>query len=503
MGSLQTGYAQAGPAKAPAICCALLLCAVFPAHAAAPDNIVQVDRHYDGVLGTSMDLSIHAPDAARIEAAANAAVTEIARLEQILSTWIEDSELMQLNRNRSTTNASPELLEVVSLCEDWYQQTSGIFSCRLGGIIDLWTAAERSQVLPVVSEILPVARAVTAATIVIDPAQRRIELGDPIRLEPSGLAKGYIIDKAMAVLRQALPDAIAIQLDIGGDASYWGVPPDRNRGWLVGVADPVTTADNTGFVTTLDLAGMAVATSGHTSRTYTIDGRKFSHIFDTRRGWPVLAGTYAVVVAPTAVIADAVATALAVQNPEPGLAWANTLDNIEVFLVGANGIQHTSKGWRTHLSEEVLKQAEAKVQLTLDYTIPQLNERGYERPYVAVWISDMRGRFIRNLLLLGAEQSWASNNSRWWNSTTRRVDSITRPTRGPGEYQLVWDGVDYEGIVLPPGEYLLNIEAAREGGDHTYKRVQFMLGEGTQTIEEAGEDEIGDFSVTIEMTMPQ
>ncbi len=470
-------------------------------HAAEP-VLTQVNQHFDGVLGTSLDISIFGVDSARMEAAAAASVSEIARLEQILSTWIEDSELMQLNRSRSTTEASPELLEVVQLCEDWFRRTAGIFSCRLGQIMNLWDAAERNQAMPKVSDMLPTARAANSAAIVINARERLIELGDSINLEPSGLAKGYIIDRAMAVLRAELPDAVAIKLDIGGDAIYWGSPPDRN-GWLVNVADPVTVADNAGFISSLDLNGRAIATSGHTSRTRKIGERAFSHIFDSKRGWPVQGGVYAAVLAPDAVTADAVATTLAAQSLEPALAWLDTQENIEALLISPDGASRASENWRTYLSTESLKFADAKVNLTLDYKIPNLNERGYERPYVAIWISDKDGRAIKNLLLLGTDQRWASSNSRWWNSATTRIDNVSRPTRPPGEYQLVWDGKDEQGFVLPPGEYVLNMEASRQNGDHTYKRIRFPLADGIQTFEQQGEKELGDFKVTVEMTIPQ
>ena len=476
---------------APSVSCA--------AEAALPNRL---DQHFDGVLGTSLDLTIYADDMERMEQAAAAALAEIARLERILSTWLDDSELMQLNRAHVTNEASDDLLAVVSHCEDWFVRSSGLFSCRLKPVLDLWDAAVREQKIPTVMQMQPVARAAHAATLSIDAKQRYIDLGGAVTLEPAGLATGYIIDKAMAVLRTALPDASAIKLDIGGDASYWGTPPERN-GWLVQVADPQLIADNAGFVSSLALTSMAVTASGHTSRTRTINAREFSHILVPERGWPVTNGVYAVVIAPDTLTADAVATALAAQSMETGLAWVNTLENVDALLISSDGTQRTSRNWNRYLSEDMVRQAAASISMTIDYTIPNLNERGYERPYVAIWISDAQGKALKNLLLLGGEQRWASNNSRWWNSTRKRMDNVTRPTRGPGEYQLVWDGKDDFGAVVPPGDYLLNVEVSREEGGHSYKRVRFTLAEGTQTFAQPAEGEIGDFSVTIEMQLPE
>ncbi|MEX2367298.1 MAG: DUF2271 domain-containing protein, partial [Pseudohongiellaceae bacterium] len=406
----------------------------------------RLDQHYDGVLGTSLDLTIYAADLNRMETAAAMVVEEISRLEQILSTYREDSELMQLNRTRSSSQASGTLLDVVRHCEDWFDRTGGNFSCRLGQVLALWDAAEENQQIPSIVNMLPPAKAASEGEITLNPEQQFIELDAAISLEPSGLAKGYIIDKAMALLRRELPQAPAIKVDIGGDASYWGAPPGEN-GWLVHAADPQAIADNGNYITSVSLNSRAIATSGHTSRTRSIASRQFSHILVPQRGWPVANGIYAVVVAPDALTADAVATALAVQSIGAGIAWVDSVDDVEALLIDTNGTQRASRNWQTLLSEDLLQKANARIELTMNFTIPDINERDYERPYVAVWISDAEGRAIKNLLLLGGEERWARTNSRWWRSASDlRMYNVTRPTRGPGEYQLTWDGRDDYGV---------------------------------------------------------
>src|SRR5690606_17867881 len=108
----------------------------------------------------------------------------------------------------STSEASPALLEVVTACEQWFENSGGDFSCRLGEVLALWDMAEEQQTIPVRSEALDAARAANVSDVTIDGAA--ITLGDGISLEPSGLAKGYIIDRGMDVLRARLPNAQAI-----------------------------------------------------------------------------------------------------------------------------------------------------------------------------------------------------------------------------------------------------------------------------------------------------
>ncbi|MBT6042097.1 MAG: DUF2271 domain-containing protein [Gammaproteobacteria bacterium] len=469
----------------------------------AAESLPPLSRHYDNVLGTSFDLVIHGGDASRQEQAVETALLEIEKLEQIFSTWREDSEIMTLNRQRQTTEASDDLLEVLDACESWLLTSNNAFSCRMGQVIDLWNTAEAQQVRPMVPDTLPIARAAQKNLLIIDPLQRRVELGESINLEPTGLAKGYIIDRVMTLLRQELPEATAIKVDIGGDASYWG-QPDGTDNWLVNIADPNVMADNSNFISTLSLNGMAVATSGHNTRTWKFEDLEFSQILDTRRGWPVANGLYVVVIAPDAMTADAMSTTLASQYLGPALKFINSTDNVEALIVEQNGTTHFSDNWQDYYGGDLLRQANSNIELTLTYTIPNLRSRNYERPYVSIWVSDTTGRPIKNLLLLGTETQWARTNALWWRRVGRRgvvpASNVTRPTRMPGKYQLSWNGNDDNGNNILEGDYQLMLEASREHGDHNTISIPFSLKAGTQNIDHAGEGELGAVNVFISLT---
>src|SRR5690606_7183954 len=101
-----------------------------------------------GVLGTSFEMTLAGVDGATEGAATKAALAEIERLEAILSTWREDSELSRLNAGSQLPSASKELREVLQLCEQWRRQTEAAFSCRIGSLIEQWRKLEGSAELP-------------------------------------------------------------------------------------------------------------------------------------------------------------------------------------------------------------------------------------------------------------------------------------------------------------------------------------------------------------------
>src|SRR5690606_23247202 len=88
----------------------------------APASAQQAQQR-QGVLGTSFEMTLAGVDGATEGAATKAALAEIERLEAILSTWREDSELSRLNAGSQLPSASKELREVLQLCEQWRRQT--------------------------------------------------------------------------------------------------------------------------------------------------------------------------------------------------------------------------------------------------------------------------------------------------------------------------------------------------------------------------------------------
>ena len=467
---------------------AFALCA--PSMVAA-QALVQFEQHYEGVLGTTFDIAMFGPDQSAMETAADKALAEIARLDAIFSNYRSDSEVSRLNRERMLTGASEELVDVVELCAQWERQTQQRFSCKLGRIINAWNEAEEAQVLPDRMQMTMLATSISAATPAFFRGTRTINLPEPIELELSGIATGYIVDKVLTLLRRNLPDVTAIKLDIGGDAIYWGQPP-LSEGWRVAVANPMSTSDSD-LLATLNASGRAITASGHSNRFRTIAGQQFSHIFVPSTGWPIENGIGTVTIASHALLADVAATAMTLQSVEAAAQWASVLPDLDGMGIDAAGNQAFSDQWKNFLAEEEV--AETAGVLTLNYTLPPPALRGaYYRPYVAIWVSDARQKLVKNLLLLGKEQRWARENTRWWRSVGRTnpaiVDGTARPTRAPGEYRLTWDGRDEAGKPLPAGEYILHVEAARQDGGHSYQSIDITLGT-KQQHELAADGELG------------
>ncbi|HWK55312.1 MAG TPA: DUF2271 domain-containing protein [Hyphomicrobiales bacterium] len=469
----------------------LVLAALLPGATAAQD-VQHFEQRYAEVLGTTLELSMYGPDLPAMERAAAAALAEIERLDGIFSHRRQDSEVMRLNRARLVTGASSELLDLIELCAQWEQASESRFSCKLGRLQALWDEAERSQVLPDQQQLRRLAATIATARPALFRGTRTVSLPEPVELDMTDIATGFILDHVLTLLRRNLPDATAIGMDlVGTDAIYWGQPPAID-GWHVDIAHPLQAEDG-GPLITLSTTGRAITVRSHLDRYRTIAGQRYSQTLVPGSGWPVENGIGAIALASSAVASNVAATAMTLQSTAAAIAWTDAQDNLDAMALDASGNHAESARWQTFVAEETSLNDDSVLALT--YTLPPLQPQGtYYRPYLAIWISDPDQRPRKNLLLLGQEQRWARENSRWWRRVGRTdpslVDGIARPTRAPGEYRLIWDGRDEDGAKLAHGDYLLHLEAARQEGGHSYLAIPFSLGTA-QSLELPGEGELG------------
>lgn len=447
--------------------------------------------HDDHVLGTSLDVTIIARTEVAATLAASAIRAEIDRLDRIFSGWRDDSELSALN-TRDVHVASPELFSLLRGAEAWRASTDGAFDARLGAVTRALRAGKPGD-----ARLLP-------AALTLDPAGRAVRRSAGTIVDLDGIAKGHVIDRAVAAARAASPDVAGVMVDLGGDLRCWGAAPG-GEGWRIGVADACNIADNAAPLAVLTLADGAVAFSGRGARDHVVDGAPVGHLLDPVAGHPAEGVSAACVTARTAMEADALSTAFAVMSPRRAIALADATAGVEALIQTADGRRLASAGWRSLVDtpEEPLARliriADGPTwprgfEMAIGYEIPKVAVGNYRSPYVAVWITDENKQLVRVITLLGDNAKWIPDNYVFWRRYGRKapgVDSMARPTRAPGRYSLVWDGRDQAGRPVAQGRYTIHVEAVREHGGHSYLSTDLDLRAAPVTGSIAGKDELG------------
>lgn len=234
-------------------------------------------------------------------------------VERCCTRFEEDSELMRLSaRPGVAVRVSEILLEAVRFAVAVADDTGGAFDPTVGGRMAArgFDREHRSgrRVAAVASE--PDA---SYRDVVVDPDRHTITLRRPLTLDLGGVAKGLAIDAAARELRPFRDFAI----DAGGDL-FLGGHSARGEPWAIGIRHPRADGE---VVETLRVSNAAVCTSGDYERRIPSKGGEYeSHLVDPRTGGSATAAASVTVIAPNAMLADALATAAFVLGPDEGLA---------------------------------------------------------------------------------------------------------------------------------------------------------------------------------------
>lgn len=290
-------------------------------------------------MGTVVEVRVHAADpdmAARADASVAA---EVRRLEHVFSVFDESSELCRWRRGEDF-ELSTELVELLRMALHWQVAGEGAFNPAAGVLTRAWADAAREDRIPDAVRLADLAASISAPRfgVVGDTVTR---VGDCSTLDFNAIAKGFIVDRAVAAA-MAGPRVDAITVNAGGDLRHRG-----NGSLTVGIENPATPYDNAPPLMTVEIADRGLATSGSSRRGFRIGGRRYSHVLDPRTGRPVDHISSATAIAADAATADAIATVAGVLDPPSGAAFTDALAGAASCVVDAEGTVWRSEGWAT------------------------------------------------------------------------------------------------------------------------------------------------------------
>jgi thiamine biosynthesis lipoprotein len=261
--------------------------------------------------------------------AAHAALDGVDRLEDQLTIFRDDSELSRINREaaRGPVPVEPRLLALLRECHTLYAATEGAFDITTTPLSRIWGFLRREGRVPADEEL-----AEALALVGMDKVHFQ---GDTVRFARPGMAlnlgsigKGYALDRvAEEMARTGVPTALLT----AGSSSVLalGAGPDGN-GYTVGLRDP---GDHQRRLGTVRLLGNALGVSGIGEQSFTTEGRRLGHILDPRTGRPVEGRAYVAVVARTAALADALATAVFVGGRAVAERYVKEHPDVSILLI--------------------------------------------------------------------------------------------------------------------------------------------------------------------------
>ncbi|MFC5637572.1 FAD:protein FMN transferase [Streptomyces bullii] len=245
-------------------------------------------------MGTVFSLDVRGGEPGAVRAALDEVVAGLHRVDEVFSTYRDSSQVSRLARGELTVEeCDPEVAEVLELAAEAERVSDGWFSTRYRGSLD-----------------------------------------------PTGIVKGWAVERAARRLA-ATPGVSGVSVNGGGDVQLLGTPGAR-RPWRVGVSDPLRPGGLAAVVSAAGTTELAVATSGTAERG--------AHVIDPRTGRSAVTDLVAVtVVAPRVTWADCWATAAFAMGSREGLAWLESLPDVEALLITAGDEVRCTQGLASRL----------------------------------------------------------------------------------------------------------------------------------------------------------
>jgi thiamine biosynthesis lipoprotein len=292
----------------------------------------------EAIMGTRCAVELWSDDQAKGEAAITSVFDDMKRIDRLMSTWKEDTEISKVNREGAThpVKISLELFKLLQTSVKYSELTHGAFDityASVGYLYDFKKGVHPDQ--KAIDAALP---GINWRHMVLDPKKTTVFFTRPgMRIDLGGIAKGYSVDRGIEILqKQGIKRAM---VNAGGDTRIIG---DRfGKPWVVGVRDP----DHEGKVfLRLPLTDTAFSTSGDYERYFDENGKRFHHIIDPKTGDSARKCRSVTIIGGNATRTDALTKSVFVMGPEEGIAFIDTLPDVDAVAVAPDGKVIYSKG---------------------------------------------------------------------------------------------------------------------------------------------------------------
>jgi FAD:protein FMN transferase len=313
---------------------------------AAPPQDHVVQRTHEA-MGTTISLQAWGEDDEKIVSAFADAFAEFDRIDALMTTWTETSDIARINgaAGGKPVKVSGEVIVVLQAAMAASKLTSGAFDITVGVFFGLWKFDEdKDGTLPEFKLIEARVKLVGWKDVVINAKKKTVKLKRKgMKITLGGIAKGYAVDRAVAILRKkGLVDFV---VQAGGDMFVAGRHGDRK--WRVGIRDP--RGGRTDHFAYAEVEDMTFSTSGDYERFVIKDGKRYHHILDPKTGFPADKCRSVTVMAKDALTAEGLTKGIFILGPEAGMKLVEALPDVEAVVVDAKNQVHVSSGLKDGL----------------------------------------------------------------------------------------------------------------------------------------------------------
>jgi len=281
-------------------------------------------------MGCVYTIAVYGYDLTPVRQAVKGALDEVDRIDRLMSHYKKDSELSRINREaaKQVVKVDPELFDFIAECLRYSRESDGAFDITVGQLMKAWGFFRGEGRMPSESELAEARNRIGYRHVILNQKDKTIFFDKAgIEFDLGGIAKGYAVDRAVAVLkRHGVASAL---VSAGGSTIYaLGAPPGKSA-WEVELQDPV---DRNKIATTVRLKNQALSVSGSYEKFFELESVRYSHVMDPRTGKPVQGVLSAAVITDDGVSGDALDNVFYVLGVERSKALLNKFSASEVIF---------------------------------------------------------------------------------------------------------------------------------------------------------------------------
>lgn len=292
------------------------------------------------LMGSRFDITMVAKDAAAAEAYIDTAIVEISRIEHLISDWMPDTQISEVNRNAGIkpVKVDKEVFDLTERALQFSKITDGAFDISFAAMDRIWKFDGSMKEMPSPEAVKKSVEKVGYKNIILDKEKQTIFLKkEGMKIGFGALGEGYAADKVKKMMMER-----GVQAGIvngSGDMNTWGRQP-KGDPWTVGITNPIN--KNKVFAV-VPLHESAVTTSGSYEKFVVFNGKRYAHIINPVTGYPASGLCSATVFGSSAEMCNGFSTSIMVLGKDVGLNLINQIPGLSCIVVTDDGEVFASK----------------------------------------------------------------------------------------------------------------------------------------------------------------
>jgi thiamine biosynthesis lipoprotein len=317
-----------GPFAAVALGMIFFLVWLFQIGALPEKNLQQIDGFaMDTYLSITLPDQLNGSQLRRIQ-------NRLEEMDGFFNRYSAASDISTINREAGKwVPVSGDTFALLNQSLQIAEKTRGSFDPTIGPLVDLWSigpagTGEENWAPPRQEEIEKRLSLVGYDRLELAAGEDKVRLLQPgMSLDLGGIAKGYAVDRLVEMLQDFGIERALV--DLGGNYYALGQHPE-GRPWMLGIRHPRQAEE---VIAVIQVEDQGVATSGDYQRYQVYQGQRFSHLLDPHTGFPARQLISTTIVAPSALLADALSTGIFILGPEEGSLLIEKWPGVEGVLI--------------------------------------------------------------------------------------------------------------------------------------------------------------------------